>query len=461
MQPFQKSQQYNWKPGDVSTFSQQSQNLSSLGDQGLNTGQIDAQYQTAQAEQKAGQSAQNAAAGTDKAAQGYSVQPTITQATSGANPQVQPYKVDTSKPLPVKPNTNVNNDTGFTNTPYTDPTQQYLSNLFGNQLPDSITQALNQGNLQNNNNLSNDYNNLISNYQNQIQNLTPDQQYQNSLQNQLDTQEQQLAQQYQNKQGNLATQNTDKQKAISDYINNLQKNLKNYQTSTGDLGNVGGLSDVEKNAAAANAVLSGQNVSGTAALSALSNQALPQNSRLAALTQQAQSSAIQNAEGEAGAAQNAAKTGADMQAAGQKAQQDANTKAGQSISDNQNSMLNKLQDSNNAGQQALTDAYNQSKSNLSNQEQDYVNKAQQTLKGAQIPEPTIQTATQAFVNSVQGYLKNNNLSQDQKDSLKNQIESIWRIAVGTHSSDIDFSNNISDILMPLTLALSPVQNQQR
>lgn len=476
-----KNTPYDWQGGDVSTFSQQSQNLADqAGDAGLNTSQIDVQRRTAEAEQKAGQTAQNTAQGASEVAKGADVDPTVAQLNvdGGSSQTIQPYKEKTA--APDSPGTDVQNNADFSKeSTFKDPLTEYLKNLFNGDLPDSIKRQIDKSflnpnyvqplpsNLVNdqpfyqvdNNGLQNafqDYLEGISgNYKNILNNPNDYTQFKNAIGNQLNSQLQNIEQEYLKGQSNIAKQTNEKQKAISDYINKLSSGLKDYQDRTQNLSNIGQLSDLEKAAAAQNGVLAGQGVTGTAALNALSQGAGVGNSRLQALSQQAQNAAIQKAEGEAGAAQSAAKTGAEIQAAGQAAQQKAYKDAGDTISKNQENLLNKLKDNTDKAKQDLTDAYNQSKTNLTKQEQDYINQAQDKLRNASIPEETIKTAANTFAQTVKNYLSKNadKLSQKDKDALRTNLEGIWRIAVGTHQSDINFSNDISNILLPIAQSI--------
>lgn len=450
---------FSWQAGDTSTFANQAQNLAQqAGDAGLNTGQIQVQNETAKAEQKAGESGQNVAAGSDQVAQGAEVSPTVVQADqgSGSNPQVQPYVV--TKQAPAGPDTTVTQNADFSQySNFQDPTQAYLASLFPGGIPDSIQNAINN-NLNNSatdqSGLVDSYNQFLQGLQNNITNQASNSQdvlqYQNYLQNQLAKQQQGINQTYGTAQNDLADQMTSKQKAISDYINNLQQGLKDYQDRTKDLSNIGQLSPAEIAAAAQNGVLANAK-SGSEALSALAQHNV--NSKLGALSQQAESAAINQAQGQAQAAQQNAKTGDQIQAAGQKAQADSYTKAGDTISKNQTDTLNKLNQSGTDAQKALRDAYNNANTNLTKQEQDYVNKAQDTLKNAKVPEATIKDATNAFANSVKSYVDKGNLSDAQKNNLKTQLESIWRIAVGSNPSDMNFSNDIAGTLLPILESL--------
>lgn len=480
---------FAWQSGDTSTFANQAQNLSQqAGDAGLNTGQIDIQNQTAQAMQKAGQSGQNAAAGTDEVAKGAKVDPTMAQADTppplnpngGSAPVIQPYKV--TQEAPAAPSTDITNSADFSaNENYKDPTDAYLSSLFPTGIPQSVMDALAKGlvyqdtpktgtyddltrqiddkaNQANNNGVVNAFNQYLESLQNNIRNKAGNSQdllqYQNYLKNQYANQQQGLDQEFNRAQGDLAGQSSTKQKGISDYINNLQNGLKEYQERTGNLSNVGSLSPAEVAAMQANGVIAGGDRG--KAFSALANQS--SNSKLSALSQQAESAALDKAIGSATAAQQNSETGKQIQAAGQKAQADADKKASESISKNQENSLNKLNQSGTDAQKALTDAYNNSKSNLSKQEQDYVNKAQDTLKNAKVPENTIKDATNAFANTVKKFIDKGNLPQGQKDSLRQQLESIWRIAVGSNPSDMAFSDQIAGTLMPILQSLGEDPN---
>jgi len=505
--------QFNWQPGNVSTFSQQAQNLGQqVGDQGLNTSQIDIQRQTAEAERKAGQSGQNVAAGAAEAAKGAVIDPTMAQAPVSNNPsdisqpKVQPY-VEKSGPID-EPDTNITSQDIRKNANYDPKIDDYISKLFPDGVPDSFQSKLDEyfnrqapGTIHNENWINpyssrkegtanqsdrdkyNEYvrlhpdanqdtstrdfnapldfsgDDLKNNFQEYLtaaqkpykdfaDNPQDVEQYKNYLHNQLADQLQKLNVDYQRQQGSIAEQNTAKQKLISDYIDKLQTGLKNYQTSAGDLSNVGQLSDIEKSASEKNALLAGDNVSGTTALGALSRGGIG-NTRLAALSQQAQNAAIQDAEGKARAAQQEEKTGSEVLEAGQKAQAKAFKDAAGNITENQNNQLKKLDQSNTDAQKALKDAYNYSGTKLNEQEQDYINRAQDTLKNAKVPEATIKNATNAFANSVNSYIDKGQLDANQKQQLGKQLESIWRVAVGSNPSDIHFSDEIANILIPL------------
>jgi hypothetical protein len=463
---------FSWQSGDTSTFANQAQNLAEqAGDAGLNMGQIDVQNQTAQAKQKAGQSGQNAAAGADKVAEGAEVTPNMAQANTppplnpdgGSGTQIQPYQV--TKEAPAAPSTDIKSNADFSaNENYQDPTDAYLSSLFPTGIPDSIKDALAKG-LANtsadqggNGGVVDAFNQYLESLQGNIRNQANNSQdllqYQNYLKNQYAKQQEGLNQEFNKTQGDLATQKGEKGKGISDYIDSLQKGLKDYQDRTGNLSATGGLSPAEIAAMQANGVIAGGDRG--KAFSALANQG--SNSKLAALSQQAESAAVDKAIGAATAAQQNAKTGEEIQAAGQKAQADAYKKAGDTISKNQENSLNKLNQSGTDAQKQLTDAYNKSKTNLTNQEQDYVNKAQDTLKNAKIPQNTIKDATNAFANMVKGYLDKGNIPEGQKASLKNQLESIWRIAVGSNPSDMAFSDQIAGTLMPILQSLGENPN---
>jgi hypothetical protein len=461
----QSGSPFSWQAGDTSTFANQADNLAKqAGDAGLNTGQIQVQNETAKAEQKAGESGQNVAAGSDQVAQGAQVSPDVAQGDTppplnpdgSSNTKIQPYVV--TKEAPAAPDTNVTPNTDFSgNSTYQDPTQAYLASLFPNGIPDSIQSAMDKSL----NNSGNDQNGLIDSYNQYLKGLQTninDQannsqdllQYQNYLKNQFANQQQGLNQTLGSSQNDLATQLSDKQKGVSDYINNLQQGLKDYQDRTKDLSNIGQLSPAEIAAAAQNGVLANAK-SGSEALSALAQHNV--NSKLGALSQQAESAAINQAQGQAQAAQQNAKTGEQIQAAGQKAQANSYTKAGDTINKNQTDTLNKLNQNGTDAQKALSDAYNNANTNLTKQEQDYVNKAQDTLKNAKIPETTIKDATNAFANSVKSYVDKGNLSDTQKSNLKTQLESIWRIAVGSNPSDMNFSNDIAGTLLPILQSL--------
>ncbi len=495
----------SWQSGDTTTFANQSKNLAEqAGDAGLNTGEIQVQQQTADAMKKAGESGQNVAAGTEEVAKGAEVTPDVAQANTpapisvngGASTQIKPYEV--TKEAPVAPDTTITNPTDFTGMDqYKDPTTDYLSTLFPQGIPQSVLDSLDksvgyksEGHQETNpawtewakthkqsggeqsdgsepdkfinvtpksvdTGLVNSFNDYLNNLQSNINNKSgsPEdvQQYQNYLQNQLAKQQQDIDQKFNKGEIDIAQQKTDKSKALSDYINQLQTGLSDYQKRTQDLSNVGALSESERNSAAQNAILADQN-SGSKALSALSATGLT-NSRLGNLSQQAESAAIQKARGQASAAQEQAKTGAEIQAEGQKAQANAYKEGGNTITKNQTDSLKKLADTGNDAQKQLADAYNNSKTNLNKNEQDYVSKAQDTLRNSKIDPQTIKYATNAFANTVKSYVDKGNLTDDQKYNLRNQMESIWRIAVGANKGDINYSNQIAGILMPIVQSL--------
>lgn len=459
---------FSWQAGDTSTFANQAQNLANqAGDAGLNTNNIQIQNETAKAEQKAGESGQNVAAGTDAVAQGNTVVPDVAQSdaaptinptgTSTSGTQIKPYTItQTSIPTPDISIDNTADFSGSTN--YQDPTTAYLAKLFPTGLPQSIQDALSQNinNQNSNSGIVDAYNSYLQNLQSGLNNSANNSQdvlqYQNALQDQGANQLTDLNQIHNNANNDISTQNTSRQKAISDYINSLQTGLKNYQDKTQDLSNIGQLSPAELQAANQNKILADAKT-GSEALGALTNNGATTNSRLAALSQQAESAAINKAQGQASAATENAKTGQEIQAEGQKAQADAYKKGGNTIATNQTNTLNKLQQNTTDAQKQLTDTYNTSKTNLNKQEQDYVNKAQDTLRSAKIPEASIQDATNAFANSVKSYIDKGNMNNDQKNNLKTQLESIWRIAVGTNPSDINFSNSIAGSLTPLLVQL--------
>lgn len=501
--------QYAWHPTDTTTFANQAQNLAKQApDAGINQGQINVEKTTAQAEQNAGQTGQNVAAGASAVAQGNQASPTIAAPTgalpskgTSSNPASPGAGVPTSgiaqpgssqAPLAgstsqytitqeaaAAPDTTVSNNTDFSDqSNFQDPTNAYLQSLFPNGVPDSVVSALQQS-LQGNytqqdqqlsdlknamgglappqlnnisgagGNFSDLFNQYLEDAQDQINNPTSQdvQSYTNYLNNSLGDQQQKVNQEYQKGTNDINQQLNDKQQAISDYIDNLNKGLSDYQKNTSDLSNIGNLSNAEKNAQQLNSFLAAPTTNSTLAAQAL-NQNVG-NSKLAALSGQAQIAAIQKAIGNASVAQQLDKSGQQALAAGQQAQAKGYTDANNAIQTNQTDTLNKLKDNGTAANKALTDLYNTTNTNLSKQEQDYVNKAQDTLKGAKIPEGTIKDAVTTFANSVQSFMNSNKLSDSQKANLKGQLESIWRIAVGTNPSDMAFSNQIASILNPI------------
>ncbi len=523
----QQNTPYAWQGGDTSTFSQQAQNLSGTGDQGLNTDLVDVQKQTADAYNKAAQTAQNVAAGTGAVATGATVDPAVAQAATGSSSDPKVAYTTTGQ-APAAPSTTITpKDVNAGVGDYSGNVDSYLNGLFPNGIPQSIQDELNKalsqgpdnsqqatqqgdqvanpawqdaynkalaaaeaanpsaGNnagsagkdaiaaaqqaadqatngqryvgapgWQNNDTAAafQDYlNNLKTTYQNQANNPEDVQQFQNYLQGQLSNQLQNLGENYTGAQNDLATQNTVAGQNISDYIAGLQKGLKTYQTNTGDLGNVGQMSNAENASAAANAILAnpGDQI---AALNALSSGGAG-NTRLAALSQQAQNAAIQQAETKAQQNQNTEKNAENNLAGGQKAMQKANADAGTAISTNQNNLQLALDKNATAAQQQLADAYNNSKTNLNKQEQDYVSKAQDTLKNANVPEESIKDATNAFAQIVQNQIATGNLSDAQKQNLGKNLEQVFRTAVGTGNSDINFSNEIANIMIPLYKSL--------
>lgn len=483
---------YAWQSGDTTTFAQQSQNLANqAGTAGLNTGQIDVQKQMADAQAKAAQSAENVAQGASKAATGASVDPTMAQApqvnsSDVANPTIQPYQV--TKQAPDDPDTNVTSRDIRIDSNMDPAVEDYLNKLFNGDIPDSIRDQIDstmndrgqdvinpawmdayhgshaeipgtpdpipkyihQGGTYDN--LATEFQDYLNNAQNTYQKNAMDpaqlEQFQNYIKNKYSDAMSNLNTDYQNQQTSIGQQKTDKEKGISDYIDSLNKNFQDYQDKNSDLSNIGQQSDVEKDAIAQNALLASPGASGVQALSALTHGGVG-NSRLAALTQQASNATIQDAMGKAFQAQVQDKNSQGALLAGQKAQDKAFKSGKQNISDNQQNQLNKLNKAETDAQKQLQDAYNFSKTNLNNQEQDYVNKAQDTLKNAKIPEASIKGAVSAFSNTVNSYLDKGNLSDSEKQALGKQLESIWRISVGSNPSDIAFSDQIAGQLAPL------------
>jgi len=489
-----KNSPYSWHRGNTSTFAEQAKNLGEqVGDQGLNTGQIDIQKKTGEAYQKAGESGQNVAAGADKAAEGATVDPTVAQApdepnkTGIANPKVEPYKI--IKEGSAAPDTNITTEDIGKNANYDSATEAYLNKLFNGDIPDSVRDAMDKslqkqgGNevinpqwedaqrrgvgsdilssipkyipgtetLSSDTGLVNSFNDYLAslskNYANQANSPQDVEQYKNYLQNMLSDKLNELGQNYQTQEGNIATQKSDKGKAISDYIEGLQNNLSDYQKRTGDLSNVGNLSDVEQLSAAHNAILADPNANGLNALSALGGSS--GNSRLGLLSQQSENAAINQAEAQATQAQQTAKAGQEAQVAGKKAQNAAYDAAGNKITKTQTGKLKDLDASETAAQKALTDTYNTSKSRLNDQEKDYVNHAQDTLKNSKVPPETVKNATAAFANSISNTIDKGNLNDQEKQQLGKQLESIWRIAVGSNPSDMHYSDEIAGLLIPL------------
>lgn len=518
-----------WKPSDVSTFTQQAQNLGQQAQTaGINNTQQDVQAQTGLAQVKAGQSGQNVAAGATQVSSGAQVTPAAAQAplnvSGGSSPTIQPYQATTA--APATPSTTITTPTSIpvTDSTYNPNVSSYLGSLFPQGIPqavlDSINQSLgndvsgsytavtgnaiggvqpfqndaqqaayttpttapqisvnpaapptmadkiqlpdfsnvgNSASTQPDSSLSTDFTNYLNSLQ-AGQNsavLSPDvqAQFQTWLQDQLATGQQNLNSQYQTTQNGLATENTNLQQGVSNYIDNLNTNLQNYTNTNQDLSNVGQQSAAEQQSAANNAILAGQGAlsgptAGTEALGAATNNN-GLNSRFGVLSQQAQSGALQNAQSNAVQAQNIANIGQNQLTSGQTAQSNALTQAGTDISTNQTNLLNQLSNNSTAAQQALTTAYNTAGTNLSTQEQSYVNAAQNTLQQANVPESAIQTAVSAFSNTIQNSLSNNTLDAQGKSTLLTNLESIWRIAVGTNPSDIDFSNTIAGILNPI------------
>lgn len=453
---------YVWKSGDTTTFADQAKNLAEqAGTAGLNTDQINVQRQTAQNEQAAGQSGENVAAGADQVAQGAQVDPSMAQNSQNGQ-QIQPYVV--TQQAPNAPSTDVTYDPSLVEhsiDTYDPSVQAYLSSLFNGDLPQSVQDALGKsiasggisGDLipvgpfkvpENNANLSQLFNDYLNSMSNTFSNKAG---YENFLNNEMARTANNINATYQGEMTGLTNQMNDKQKAISDYIKGLNDNLANYKKNTQDLSNIGNLSDVERDAAARNAILA-QGNSGVGSLAALTGGG-GGSSRFAALSQQAENAAINDAQAKAAAIQEMEKNSQKMLAQGQKAQQDAYTNAGNTITKNQNDTLNKLNNNATAAQKALSDAYNNAKTNLTKEQQDYVNKAQDTLRNAKIPEENIKTAAQSFADVVSNYIAKNKLNDSQKADLKNQLESIWRISVGTNPSDIYFSDQIANILYPI------------
>lgn len=470
---------YSWQSGDTTTFANQSENLAKqAGDAGLDTTGIQIQNETAKAQQQAGQSGQNAAAGADTISQGGQYNPTMAQ--TGDTSQKQPNG-PTIQPLPVKPSTDVKANTDFSKeSNFEDPTIKYLESLFPNGLPPSVQSKIGSNMSYYNekipfiggtiepkydpNALSGSYNQLIDeiNRYNQ-QNVnnpssTVTQGYEDFLQNELANKSNVLDTDYNKYQNDLANQLSERNKQISDYISGLNENLKKYKDKTGDISNIGEMSDAEKQAAATNELLANSK-DNAQALSALTGQNFDKDTRLAALSQQAESAAINKARGEATAALNNSKTGREILEAGQKAQQDAYKKAGENITKNQSDSLKKLDQNATDAQRQLADAYNNAKTNLSKQEQDYVNRAQDTLKNAKVSPNILTNATQAFTNSVTKYLDNHQLDDKQKSMLRSQLESIYRTAIGANpNADINYSDKIAGYLIPIFAKLGGETN---
>jgi hypothetical protein len=443
-----------WTPSDTSTFAQQSQNLAKqAGDAGINQGQIGIEQGTAKAEQAAGQSGQNVAAGSQQVAQGAKVDPTMAQGqrtpppvspNGGSQPTIQPQYTVTQA-APDAPNTDISNDVD-TSTPqqYNAPDLAYLQKLFPGGVPDSIMNVYNQLNPSANTGSTPD-----------TAGATPATidpvglaQYENIINNRLVDQSQQMQQNYSKGMNDLNQSTSQKQQAISDYINQLNQGLKDYTSRTQDLSNMGQQSEAEKEAIARNALLANPNTTSDMAFSALRGNA--GNTRLNALSQQAQNAAVQQAIGNATAAQQADKLGQQALQSGQAAQAKGYTDANNSIQKNQTDTLNKLQDNSIGAKKQLNDYYNNSMTNLNKQEQDYLNQAQNLIKNNNIPPAAIENATRALANSMMTHLKNNNVSPEQKQQMRDQLASVWRIGVGGHpQADMEYSNKLASILTPV------------
>ena len=173
------------------------------------------------------------------------------------------------------------------------------------------------------------------------------------------------------------------------------------------------------------------------------------STRTAALSQQAQNAALQSAIGKAAEAQQQDKLGQQALAEGQKQQAKSYTDANTKIQKNQTDALNKLQDNGTKANKELTDLYNNTNTNLTKGAQDYVNRAQDILRKATIPPQAIKTAVQSFADVVGNYVRNNKLNDKQKSDLRNELESVWRISVGSHPADMEFSDQIAKILNPI------------
>lgn len=473
---------YAWKPSDVTTFGQQAQNLGQqAGNAGIQNALIGVQGQTGQADIAAGQSGQNVAAGANQVATGAQVAPTMAQAqgpqvAGGVQPTIQPAAYSTTAQAPAAPSTSIQTSTSLpaVNTTFNSQTQAYLQNLFPNGIPSSIVSSLQdatsaiipnpneQVNQLTGNSLTNTFGDYLGNVQNTISNPTNIANFQSYLQNQLAQQQQGLNQQYQTQIGQLAGENTANQANISNYTAGLNTNLQDYATKNKDLSNVGQQSAAEQQSAARNAVLTGQGAmtgptAGTEALGAATANGVA-NSKLGVLSQQAQSEALQNAQAQAGVAQNTANIGQQQLTSGQTAQANALSNAGTAINANNTNLLNQLQQNNTKAQSDLTNAYNNSNTNLNKQEQDYVNNAQQTLQQAQVPESAIANGVSAFASTIQNALAQNPIesAQDQANLISN-LEAIWRISVGSNPSDINFSDQIASILNPLVRQIKDFQ----
>lgn len=467
--------QESWMPSDTSTFADQSQNLAKqAGDAGIDEGQINVEKGTAKTEQAAGQTGQNVAAGASAVGKGSQASPTIIpptgaetapanapaqgapgagKPTSGiAQPGTQQQTnsaYTTISPPMAAPDTSVTNqvDTS-TPTSFNNVDMSYLQKLFPNGVPTSIINAMNATNW----NQANP--NQAVNYSGNTTMENAMSQYQNILNNDLANQQQGLEQKYNTGMGDIATQTGNAQQAISDYIAKLNQGLSDYQKNTGDLSNIGQLSDSEKNAQQLNAFLANPTTDNATAAEAL-NQGLTGNSRLAALSGQAQNAAIQKAIGDAGLSQQLDKTGQAELASGQAAQAKGYTDANNAIQTNQTNLLNKLQDNSTAAKKQLNDYYNNSITNLNKQEQDYVNNAQGLIKQNNVPPEKVKAAIQTTANMMSNYLKNNpNMSPQAKQQMKSQLESMWRIGVGSHAdNDINHSNQIARSLIPIAQQL--------
>lgn len=138
MLPSKKRQNnpYSWQTGDTSTFSQQANNLSQFGGQGLDTSVINTQKNIADAQKKAGETGKNVGAGAAEVAKGAEIEPGIAQAATAANPQIQPYK--TTKEAPTAPDPTIENkkfNSDATDQDIEDKIKEYVKKTYPNGTP--------------------------------------------------------------------------------------------------------------------------------------------------------------------------------------------------------------------------------------------------------------------------------------------------------------------------------------
>ena len=429
-----KNQNYNWKPSYTSVFTEQAKNLGEqAGTQGLNTGLIGVQNKTSEEKVKAAQKAKDVATKTPQAAS----QPTITP-----------------------PDTSISTNQKFQNT-YQDPTMKYLSTLFPQGLPERIKEKINKANLNYGKDATGpEQSEIIQPFQDYLTETQNNfrmgaehpqdvNQFKNALQNQLSQQIEQINTAYQNGQMDLATQKSEKQKAVSDYIENLSKGLEDYQKQNESVTNLGQLSDLEKLSAEKNALIANPKTQ-TELFNVLHTPYGPLNTKEAVLSQQAQSEALQQAQGEAARAQENAKDADMMLKEAKDEEQKALQEGKESITKKQDEALRKLDEGSTEAQKKLADYYNNSVKNLTQQEQTYINNAQDILRNANVPIDSVKEAAYNFTNYVNNYMDDHpNMNDNEKRNLVEQINHIFHIVSGTPGADIHFTDDIANYFNPL------------